>query len=113
MNTTRMMATAVLVVGSGLPLHVTAQTTTVSGTEGAAVATASSARRSTEGTSVRPFTVHFPQGSLDDLRRRIAARNGPKRRPSRISPRVCRSPRCRSSRGIGRRTTTGAQSRRN
>ena len=45
MNTTRMMATAVLVVGSGLPLHVTAQTTTVSGTEAAAVAAASSARR--------------------------------------------------------------------
>ena len=73
MNTTRMMATAVLVVGSGLPLHVTAQTTTVSGTENAAVAAASSARRSTEATSVRPFTVHFPQGSLDNLRRRIAA----------------------------------------
>ena len=79
MNTTRMMATAVLVVGSGLPLHVTAQTTTVSGTEDAAVAAASSARRSTEGTSVRPFTVHFPQGSLDNLRRRIAATQWPEK----------------------------------
>src|SRR4029453_19420290 len=79
MNTTRMMATAVLVVGSGLPLHVTAQTTTISGTEDAAVAAASSARRSTEGTSVRPFTVHFPQGSLDNLRRRIAATQWPEK----------------------------------
>ena len=79
MNTTRMMATAMLIVGSGLPLHVTAQTTTVSGTEDAAVAAASSARRSTEGTSVRPFTVHFPQGSLDNLRRRIAATQWPEK----------------------------------
>ena len=79
MNTTRMMATAVLLVGSGLPLHVTAQTTTVSGTEDAAVAAASSARRSTEDTSVRPFTVHFPQGSLDNLRRRIAATQWPEK----------------------------------
>jgi hypothetical protein len=79
MNTTRMMATAMLIVGSGLPLHVIAQTTTVSGPEGAAVAAASAARRSTEGTSVRPFTVHFPQGSLDNLRRRIAATQWPEK----------------------------------
>src|SRR5688572_10497064 len=79
MNTTRMMATAMLIVGSGLPLHVTAQTTTVSGPEDAAVAAASAARRSTEGTSVRPFTVHFPQGSLDNLRRRIAATQWPEK----------------------------------
>ncbi len=79
MNTTRMMATAVLVVGSGLPLHVTAQTTTVSGPEDAAVAAASAARRSTEGTSVRPFTFYFPQGSLDNLRRRIAATQWPEK----------------------------------
>src|SRR5688572_31521798 len=79
MNTTRRMATAVLVVGSGLALHVTAQTTTVSGTEDAALAAASAARRSTEGTSVRPFTVHFPQGSLDNLRRRIAATQWPEK----------------------------------
>ena len=79
MNTTRMMATAMLIVGSGLPLHVTAQTTTVSGPEEAAVAAASAARRSTEGTSVRPFTVHFPQGSLDNLRRRIAATQWPEK----------------------------------
>ena len=79
MNTTRMMAAAMLIVGCGLPLHVTAQTTTVSGTEDAAVAAASSARRSTEGTSLRPFTVHFPQGSLDNLRRRIAATQWPEK----------------------------------
>ena len=79
MNTTRMMATAMLIVGSGLPLNVTAQTTTISGTEGAAVAAALSARRSTEGTSVRPFTVHFPQSSLDNLRRRIAATQWPEK----------------------------------
>ncbi len=79
MNTTRMIATAVLVVGSGLPLHVTAQTTTVSGTEDAALAAASSAKRSTEGTSVRPFTVHFSQDSLDSLRRRIAATQWPEK----------------------------------
>jgi hypothetical protein len=79
MNTTRMMATAMLIVGSGLPLHVTAQTTTVSGPEAAAVAAASAARRSTEGTSVRPFTVHFPQASLDNLRRRIAATQWPEK----------------------------------
>ena len=58
MNTTRMMAIAMLVVGSGLPLHVTAQTTTVSGTEDAAVAAASSARRSTRGHLDPP--VHRP-----------------------------------------------------
>ena len=79
MNTTRMVATAMLIVGSGLPRHVTAQTTTISGTEAAAVGAPSSARRSTEGTSVRPFTVHFPQGSLDNLRRRIAATQWPEK----------------------------------
>ena len=79
MNTTRIMAAAMLIVGSGLPLNVTAQTTTISGTDGAAVATASSTRRSTEGTSIRPFTVHFPQASLDNLRRRIAATQWPEK----------------------------------
>ena len=79
MNTTRMMATAILIVGSGLPLQLTAQTTTIAGTEGTAVATALSARRSTKSTSVRPFTVHFPQDSLDTLRRRIAGTQWPER----------------------------------
>jgi pimeloyl-ACP methyl ester carboxylesterase len=79
MNTTRIMATAMLIVGSGLPLHVNAQTTTIARTEGAAVGAASSARRSTEGTSVRPFTVHFTQGALDNLRRRIAATQWPEK----------------------------------
>jgi pimeloyl-ACP methyl ester carboxylesterase len=79
MNTTRMMAIAMLIVGSGLPRHVAAQTTTLAGTEGAAGAAASSVRRSTEGTSVRPFAVHFPQDSLDSLRRRIAGTQWPER----------------------------------
>ena len=69
MNTTRMMATAMLVIGSGSPPQLTAQTT-LAGTESVAVAPASSSRRSTEGTSVRPFTaVHFPQDALDNLPR--------------------------------------------
>ena len=36
-------------------------------------------------------------------------RSGPKRRPSRISRRACRSRRCRNSRAIGRQITTGAR----
>ena len=39
-------------------------------------------------------------------------RNGPKRKRSRISRRACRSRRCRNSRAIGRRITTGASARR-
>ena len=79
MNTTRMMATAMLVIGSGSAQQVTAQRT-LAGTESVAVAPASSSRRSTEGTSVRPFTaVHFPQDALDNLRRRIAATQWPER----------------------------------
>ncbi len=39
-------------------------------------------------------------------------RNGPKRRPSPITRRACRSRRCGNSRATGRRTTTGARWRR-
>jgi pimeloyl-ACP methyl ester carboxylesterase len=75
----RMLATAMLIVGSGAPLHVTAQTTTIAGTEGTAVAAASSSRRSTTSTVVRPFTVHFPQDALERLRRRIAGTQWPEK----------------------------------
>ena len=43
-------------------------------------------------TEIRPFHVDVPDEALDDLRRRIAATNGPRRRPSPINPKACRSP---------------------
>ena len=55
-----------------------------------------------EGVAVRPFHIDVPEEDLDDLRRRIAATRGPKRRPSKISRRARGSRRCRHSRAIGR-----------
>lgn len=79
MKTTRIIAIAMLIAGSGLALHLTAQTMTISGTESPAVAAASPARHSAQDASIRPFTVHFPQAALDNLRKRIAATQWPQR----------------------------------
>ena len=79
MNTIRMVATAMLIIGSGLPLRVTAQTPTTFRKRRHWRCRGNSVRRSTERTSIRPFTVHFPQAALDNLRRRIAATQWPER----------------------------------
>jgi len=39
------------------------------------------------GNSIRPFRINVPDEALVDLRRRLAAPVGPKRRPSRTNPR--------------------------
>jgi hypothetical protein len=41
---------------------------------------------------IRPFQVDIPDEALEDLRRRIAATNWPRKRPSPINPKACRSP---------------------
>jgi hypothetical protein len=41
---------------------------------------------------IRPFQVEVPDEALEDLRRRIAATTGPRRRPWPINPRACRWP---------------------
>ena len=46
----------------------------------------------TEATAIRPFQVDVPDDALEDLRRRIAATNWPKERPSQMNPRACRFP---------------------
>ena len=62
--------------------------------------------------AIRPFRVNIPDEALADLRRRIAATKWPKQKRSRMRRKACSSRRCRSSRAIGRRITTGARSRR-
>ena len=60
------------------------------------------------GTEIRPFHVDVPDEELEDLRRRIAATRWPSRSSSTIGRRACSWRRSRSSRAIGRATTTGA-----
>jgi len=42
-------------------------------------------------TAIRPFAIEIPEAELEELRARIAATAGLRRRPSQISRRACRS----------------------
>ena len=61
---------------------------------------------------IRPFTVSVPEAELAELRQRITATRYPERETVADAPRACSSRRSRSSRAIGRPTTTGASARR-
>jgi hypothetical protein len=61
--------------------------------------------------AIRPFRVHFADEALAE-NAALLQRGGPRRRPSGIRRRACRSRRCGSSGAIGRRITTGASARR-
>ena len=54
------------------------------------------AEKSADATAIRPFTIEIPEAELDDLRARIAATRGPRRRRSRMTRRACRWRRCRT-----------------
>ena len=62
--------------------------------------------------SIRPFKVTTSAEALTNLRRRIAATRWPERETVTDTRKACSSRRCRSSRAIGRRSTTGARSKR-
>jgi hypothetical protein len=64
------------------------------------------------GDAIQPFRVDFPEAKLADLRRRIKATNWPERETVKDDSQASNSRRLRSSRAIGRRTTTGASARR-
>jgi hypothetical protein len=65
-----------------------------------------------QDTAIRPFVIDVPDADLDDLRRRIAATRLPERETVGNSSQGSRSPRCRSSRATGRRTTPTSASAR-
>ena len=61
----------------------------------------------TENSAIRPFTIDTPEAELQALRQRIEATRWPDRETVLDHSRACSSPRFKSSRGTGRRTTTG------
>ena len=61
---------------------------------------------------IRPFHVDVPEEALEDLRRRIAATHWPEKETVADQSQGVPLAMIRSSRAIGRRTTTGASARR-
>ena len=65
-----------------------------------------------EATATRTFQIDVPEEQLASCAGASWQRAGLPQSSSRIGRRVCSWQRCRRSRAIGRRTTTGARSRR-
>ena len=61
------------------PNYAETMTMTTSDTDAVVVAAAPTTGQAAEDQSIRPFTFNAPQANLDDLRRRVAATQGPEK----------------------------------